>query len=169
MADYFTPTVIQRTIPESEMTPLERLLLSHIFEAERDGDGWYFFSEHGRSDIIWVTRMALEDAESFAADETTANRFVKGHLPIQQSEGPLPPTIDLDLTEISWEAILQGRRAAVVDAEICVRGIVLHMLAHACRRIRRRRHGHHGNAILGKSANDLLEEFIEQVAPRSDS
>ena len=25
------------------------------------------------------------------------------------------------------------------------------------------------NAILGKSTNDLLEEFIEQVAPRSDS
>ena len=41
MADYFTPTVIQRTIPESEMTPLEHLMLSHVFEAERDGDGWY--------------------------------------------------------------------------------------------------------------------------------
>ena len=39
MADYFTPTDIQQTIPEADMTPLERLLLSHVFEAERDGDG----------------------------------------------------------------------------------------------------------------------------------
>jgi hypothetical protein len=62
MADYFTPTVIQQTLPEADMTPLERLLLSHVFEAERDGDAWYFFSEHGPSDIIWVTRVALEDA-----------------------------------------------------------------------------------------------------------
>ena len=112
MADYFTPTVIQQTIPEADMTPLERLLLSHVFEAERDGDGWYFFSEHGPSDIIWVTRVALEDAlaASLAGDEATANRFVKGHLPNPRSEGPLPSTIDLDFTEISWEAILQDDR-----------------------------------------------------------
>ena len=38
MADYYTPTVIQQTIPDTDMTPLERLLLSNIFEAERDGE-----------------------------------------------------------------------------------------------------------------------------------
>ena len=38
MADYFTPTVIQQTILDADMTPLERLLLSHIFESERDND-----------------------------------------------------------------------------------------------------------------------------------
>jgi hypothetical protein len=31
MADYFSPTVIQPTIPVGDITQLERLLLSHIF------------------------------------------------------------------------------------------------------------------------------------------
>lgn len=35
MADYYTPTVIQQTIPEADMTPLERLLLSHILRPSR--------------------------------------------------------------------------------------------------------------------------------------
>jgi hypothetical protein len=39
MADYFTPTVIQPTIPLDAITPLARLLLSHIFNAEPDGEG----------------------------------------------------------------------------------------------------------------------------------
>ena len=43
MANYHTPTVIQPTIPDVDMTPLERLLLSHIFSAEPDGDGLYFY------------------------------------------------------------------------------------------------------------------------------
>ncbi len=45
MADYFSPTVVQPTIPNSDMTALERLLLTHIFESEPDGDGLYFFAE----------------------------------------------------------------------------------------------------------------------------
>ena len=167
MADYFTPTVIQQTLPEADMTPLERLLLSHVFEAERDGDGWYFFSEHGPSDIIWITRVALEDAlaASLAGDETTANRFVKGHLPNPQSEGPLPSTIDLDFTEISWEAILQDivRRSSTLK-------YVSAVSSFTCSRMRADGFGGAvvvitADAILGKSTNDLLEEFIDQVVP----
>ena len=32
MADYYMPTVVQPTIPNVDMTALERLLLTHIFE-----------------------------------------------------------------------------------------------------------------------------------------
>jgi hypothetical protein len=39
MADYYSPTIIDPTIPDTDMTPLERLLLSHIFDAERDREG----------------------------------------------------------------------------------------------------------------------------------
>lgn len=170
MADYFTPTVIQQTILEADITPLERLLLSHVFEAERDGDGWYFFSEHGPSDIIWVTHVALEDAlaASLAADETTANRFVRGHLPNPQSEGPLSSTVDLDFTEISWEAILQD----IVRRSTTLR-YVSAVSSFTCSRMRVDGFGGavvviSADAILGKSTNDLLEEFIDQVVPGSD-
>jgi hypothetical protein len=47
MADYFSPTVIQPTIPADDVTPLERLLLTHILGAEPDGDGLYFYAEEG--------------------------------------------------------------------------------------------------------------------------
>ena len=39
----------------------------------------------------------------------------------------------------SWAVDLSGHRAAFVDAQIRVGGIVLHMYTHACRRLRRRR------------------------------
>ena len=45
MADYHSPTVVQPTISSTDMTALERLLLTHIFESAPDGDGLYFFAE----------------------------------------------------------------------------------------------------------------------------
>lgn len=62
MADYYSPTVIQQTIPEADMTPLERLLLSHIFDSQRDGEGWYFFSEVAPVDMTAIGRGVLEAA-----------------------------------------------------------------------------------------------------------
>lgn len=62
MADYFTPTVVQPTIPIAAMTPLERLLLTRIFEAEPDGDGLYIFAEEGPADTITVNRGELDAA-----------------------------------------------------------------------------------------------------------
>ena len=45
MADYHSPTVVQPAILNTDMTALERLLLTHIFESAPDGDGLYFFAE----------------------------------------------------------------------------------------------------------------------------
>src|SRR5579885_933864 len=92
MADYYTPTVIQQSISDTDMTPLELLFLAHIFDAERDGDGWYFFSEQGPSDMLSIERGALEAAlaASEGAVDSTANRFVRAHLPDPQAIGPLP-------------------------------------------------------------------------------
>jgi hypothetical protein len=65
MTDYIHPIVVQQIIPDSDMTPLERLLLSKIFTAARDGDGWYFFAEENPSVMITVARHGLDAA--FAA------------------------------------------------------------------------------------------------------
>lgn len=62
MADYFEQTVIQQCIPETDMTPLERLLLSRIFESERDGEAWYFFAEDNPCTMIHATRAELVEA-----------------------------------------------------------------------------------------------------------
>ena len=81
MADYASPTVVQPTIPNADMTALERLLLTHIFESEPDGDGLYFFAEMSPNDQIELPiaelRAALASAEGVAS-ETAA--FVQGQL-----------------------------------------------------------------------------------------
>lgn len=167
MADYYTPTVIQQSIPGADMTPLELLLLSHIFDAERDGDGWHFFSEIGPSDMLYVERAALEVAlaSSQSAGESTASTFVKEHLPDAQPGAPLPSHLDLDLTTTSWEFIMQDivKRSATLD-------YVAAVSSFTCSKMRPDGFGGavvviSADEIIGKSTNDLLEEFIEQVAP----
>ncbi|ALR20958.1 hypothetical protein [Sphingobium baderi] len=106
MADYFSPTVIQPTIPLGAMTPLERLLLSHIFTCEPDGDGLYFYAEQGVSDMpafpIDAVRAALEESgetESIAAD------VVREALANLDDDDAI---LHLDLTESHWETFFQS-------------------------------------------------------------
>ena len=77
MADYFSPTIIQQTIPVADMTPLERLLLSHIFSAEPDGDGLYFCADERPADMIWLDRTQLETAlaQSETSTDSTHHRL----------------------------------------------------------------------------------------------
>ena len=167
MADYYTPTVIQQTIPDTDMTPLERLLLSHIFSTERDGDGWYFYSEQGPADVIAVDRGKLEAAlaASPISDENSANVFVTEHLPRPQSGEPLPAQIDLDLSTTSWEFIVQDivRRSSSLP-------YVSAVSSFTCSRMRPDGFGGavvliSPDGILGKSTSDLLEEFMAQAVP----
>jgi len=167
MADYYTPTVIQQAIPDTDMTPLERLLLSHIFDAECDGDSWYFFSEQGPADMLSIERVELEAAlaASEHVGESVANTFVREHLPDPQAIGPLPQHLDLDLSTTSWEFIVQD----VVKRSVTL-AYVTAVSSFTCSKMRS--DGFGGAAVLisadeimGKSTSDLLEEFIAHVAP----
>lgn len=171
MADYYTPTVIQQTIVEADMTPLEHLLLSHIFEAEHDGEGWYFFSEIGPTDMTVIGRAAVEAA--LAASEpdadSTANAFVRKLLAGLKDEELQDEHLDVDFSETSWECMLQD----IVRRSPTLR-YVSAVSSFTCSRMRPDGFGGavvviSANAILGKSTTDLLEEFIEQVTPWSDS
>src|SRR5580700_5875545 len=106
MADYFTPTVIQQTIPTGDMTPLERLLLAHIFSLEPVGDGLYLYAGEGPADLFAVDRAELEAALAASRDvASTATAVVAEQLP------HLPPgqaIVDLDVSGTScWEFIIQ--------------------------------------------------------------
>ncbi len=76
--------------------------------------------------------------------------------------------LDLDLSETSWEFIVQD----IVRRSTTLR-YVSAVSSFTCSRMRVDGFGGavvviSADAILGKSTNDLLEEFIEQVAPGSD-
>ena len=105
MADYFEQTIVQQTIPNEDMTPLERLLLSRIFGCEADGDGWYFFADQGPSTMIRVTRAELESALASSPDvESAAHFHVIEQIAVADQEAA---EIDLDLSGTSWEFFFQ--------------------------------------------------------------
>jgi hypothetical protein len=170
MADYYTPTVIQQTIPETDMTRLECLLLSHIFESERDGEGWYFFSELGPADMIVIERARLESA--LAASEpdvdNTANSFDRKLLADLKDENVQNGYLDIDLSITSWESLFPDivRRSSTLE-------YVSAVSSFTCSRMRPDGFGGaviviSADTILCKSTNDLLEEFIEQAARSSN-
>lgn len=153
------------------MTPLERLLLSHVFDAERDGEGWYFFSEIGPVDMTAIGHAALVAA--LAASEpdadSTANAFARRLLAGLKDEELHAEHLGVDFSETSWECILQD----IVRRSRTLR-YVSAVSSFTCSRMRADGFGGavvviSTDAILGKSTIDLLEEFIEQVAPWSDS
>lgn len=160
MADYFTPTVIDPIIPNADMTPLEKLLLSHIFESEPDGDATYFFSEQGPFDMLFVTRAELEAAlEASESIESSANDIIKEKL------AELPPdasNLDLDLSGTSWEFFLQD----VVKRSKSLRYIT-GVSAFTCSRMRMDGFGGmavviSADSIKGKSTRDIIEDFLAE-------
>jgi hypothetical protein len=160
MADYFTPTVIDPIIPNADMTPLETLILSHIFESEPDGDATYFFSEQGPSDRIYVTRAELVAAIAASESiESTANNLIKEKLmefPADASD------LDIDLSGTSWEFFLQD----VVKRSKNLR-YVTGVSAFTCSKMRMDGFGGMAvvitaNSIKGKSTRDIIEDFLAE-------
>lgn len=161
MADYFEQTVVQQTILTADMTPLERLLLSRIFECEPDGDGYYFFAEQGPSTTIFATRVELETALASAPDiESAAHLYIAEQ--IARAE-PGTAEIDLDLSGTSWEFFFQDimKRSKTLD-------YISVVAAFTCSKMRP--DGFGGMAVLitraaivGKSTNDLLVDFLAEA------
>ena len=161
MADYFEPTIIQQSIPDADMTPLERLLLSNIFEAEPDGDGWYFFSEQGPATMIAISRTELDAALAASQTATSeANVYVARQLAL------LPPDqveVDLDLSGTSWEFLFQD----IVRRSPRLRYVTA-VTSFTCSKMRPDGFGGMAvlitsDAIVGKSTNDILEDFLAEA------
>jgi hypothetical protein len=162
MTDYFSPTVIQQTIPDADISPLECLLLSQIFDAEPNGDGWYFHSWQGPSDIIWVNRAELIAAlEASQGYQSEANVLVeKSLMEIQVENGE----VALDLSDTSWEFFIRDivrrsptlRYVTVVTAFTCSKmrpdgfgGMALFITA---------------DAIRGQSTHEFLADCLAEIA-----
>ena len=106
MANYYSPMVIQQPVPAGDLTTLERLILSQIFECEEDGGDLHFFSHDGASNLISIAadtlRAAIDDP---AAQGTTA----LAQMLDQYAEAILNDgEIEIDASGGWWDAILQG-------------------------------------------------------------
>lgn len=165
MPSYYVPTVVQTTIPDADMSPLERLVLSHIFTAERDGGGLYFFAEESPAECIEVGADELRVAhrESAGAD-SILDAIVSERL---TESGGGDTHVELDLSVISWSSILQDvvRRSATLD-EIAVSS------AFTCSRMRADGWGGMATLITADdirscSTDELLEQFRKEAVNRS--
>jgi hypothetical protein len=160
MADYFMQTVVHQTIPHADITPLERLLLSHIFEVQPDGDGLYPFSEQGPSDMLWLTSAELEEALAASMTaESAANGFIREQLAKSKAD---EGEIELDMSEPGWPFLFQDivRRSSTLK-------FVSIEAAFTCSKMRSDGFGGMamlitGNDVFSKSTGELLQEFEDQ-------
>ena len=178
MADYHSPTVVQQTIPNGDMTPLERLLLGRIFDAEEHGDALYYYAETGPSDCLTLPLAELRTAFAVSDVPSAATNFIAERLNGVDADDA---NIELDLSDtfpgsgqrpargLAWEFILQDivRRSPTLD-HIAV------ISAFTCTKMRP--DGFGGMAVLitadtikGKSTNDILEEFLAEASDVTES
>ena len=162
MANYYSPTVIQPTIPVAAMTPLERLLLENIFSAEPVGDDLYFYAEEGPVDFIVLSRAEMEVAlaTSNGAAGTAATFIAERFTRVAPEEAE----IDLDLSGMSiWGFICQD----IVRRSPTLRYVTA-ITSFECSKMRP--DGFGGMAVLitadriiGKSTYDLIPEFLAET------
>jgi hypothetical protein len=164
MADYFSPTVIQPAIPAADITQLERLLLSHIFNAEPEGEGLYFYFDERPADMIWLDRAPLEAAlaQSPTSIDSSATAFVAGQLARLPGDDV---EIELDFSAMSWESIFQD----IVRRSASLRYITA-VSAFTCSRMRPDGFGGMAvlitaSAVMGKSTNDIVEDLLNEAVP----
>ncbi len=167
MADYFTQTVVHQSIPEGDITPLERVLLSHIFSAAADQEGIYFFSEQGPSDMLWLPRGELERALAASqAVESGANGFIRSQLVKLKAD---TTEVDLDMSEPGWPFLFQDivRRSSTLN-------YVSIEAAFTCSKMRS--DGFGGMAMLitaedvfSKTTGELLQEFEGRASGTSET
>ncbi|MDC7684379.1 hypothetical protein PQU92_13920 [Asticcacaulis sp. BYS171W] len=68
MADYHSPSVVDPKVPLVDMSPLEQLLLTHIYESEPADGGVYLFAELSVDTMpsVNVGKLRVAYAESLA-------------------------------------------------------------------------------------------------------
>ena len=163
MTDYFSPTVIQPAIPVADITPLERLLLSHIFHVEDRGDGLFFYEDEGPAAAIWLDRAPLEAA--LAQSPVTINTGAAANFVIEQLEHVPADNveIELDVSDMVWKSIFQDivRRSKSLRYVTAVSSFTASKM---------RPDGFGGMAVLitpkaivGKSTNDIIEDFLAEA------
>ena len=160
MADYCSTTVIQQPIPIADMTPLERLVLGLIFDAEPDGETIYFHASSGPNDFIGISRDELQVAlQASAAVVSTTTSIIAECLAAAPADNT---EIEIDLSGTSWEFIVQDivRRSSTLR-------YVTAVTSFTCSKMRS--DGFGGMAVLitadsirGKSTDDIIEDFLAE-------
>lgn len=112
MADYHSPTVVQPSIPMSDMTPIELLLLTAMFESEPDGDALYLFAPVYMDDMPVLEIDEVRTALAESGEGRTA-AFIRDQLAKVDCGDAF---LQLE-AEIPWETAFQDivQRSATIE------------------------------------------------------
>lgn len=115
MADYYTPTVIDPTIPLAAILPIERLFLAYVFSEEADDKTAYYFCDDGPCDLISMPATDVRAALDAATPETS--RLAEKLIDEQPDAILGGDDIDLDMCGDLWADVLQDivRRSPDLD------------------------------------------------------
>jgi hypothetical protein len=158
MPECFSPIVVQQTIPLADISPLERLILDHIFSFEIDGDAIRYFAECGLDEQPEINavdvRLALAASQGF--DSRAAPSIADELARIVDPDSVFVPDLAVD----RWEMIIQDviRRSATLT---CVSAVT----SWTSTKMERDAFGGMvtvitANEIFTRSTDDLLEELI---------
>lgn len=170
MADYHAPTVVQPNIPAADMTPLERLILDFVFDAENEACGIYYHSWCGPSDVVTLSVDDLRTACAASHEQggSSIGKHVIALLARYDADagGDPPDDIDVGLTgsDTGWDQMFQD----IVRRSVSINEIVV-MTAFTCTRMRPDGFGGSvmlitADAIRYRSTTDILEEFWNEAA-----
>ena len=158
MADYHSPTIIQPSIPNADITPLERLILTNIFDFEPDGDALYLFTELRPSDIFELPAEEFRTAFAASADQPSrVSDYLQYTLANLDAAAEF---VEIDISGMSWNFILQDivRRSRAL-------GYLYVLTAFTCTKMRPDGFGGMvvfvtAETVEGKSTFEILDEFI---------
>ncbi|GLR66904.1 hypothetical protein GCM10010909_15840 [Acidocella aquatica] len=161
MADYRSPTVVQQMIPVSDMTSLEHLLLTNIFDAEPHEDKLYLSTYESPASLIWVSRAELEVA--LAAPENAIYKKVADFTEDLQKSPASETSVMLDVSMMSWEVMLQN----VIKRSETLKYISA-VTSYTCSKMRLDGWGGYvvlitAGMISGKGTDDILGEMLEDA------
>ena len=107
MADYYSPTVVQPEIPLSDITPLEKLILTQIFRTEENQGKLYLYSDDGPVSFLCLSATELRGAfDASTAVVSQIAPFIEA-LVKDAPEGSETIEVDFSDCDLSYQFILQ--------------------------------------------------------------
>lgn len=113
MTDLETRIYTHPPIPLADVTPLEKLMLTHVLECSETDAGLVLFTDAGPINPVSVKRKALLDAFRASASQadTALNAFIGNRilalLPASPDDDDPHIAVDIDLSEFPWQFIVQ--------------------------------------------------------------
>ena len=166
MTDFETRVYTYPPIPPADITPLEKLMLTHILECSETEAGLVLFTDAGPINPISVKRQALLDAFRTSAPQVDSalNAFIGSRILALMPTSPGGDDIaaDIDLSEFPWQFIVHD---IVARSPSLPEVTVIQWMNHPSQRLET--YGASVSLITGRgihhaTSEDLLNRFRSQ-------